>query len=86
MSKSTSQQMTIGDFLVRRLKEAGVRHLFSVPGDYSLELFAAAPGHWRAEMGRHMCRWVLRADCGLPRRGRSGNAGRRLPEWDNATG
>ncbi len=38
MSNSTSQQMTIGDFLLRRLKEAGVRHLFGVPGDYNLEL------------------------------------------------
>src|SRR5215470_4915854 len=33
-----SQRMNIGDFLLRRLKEAGVRHLFGVPGDYSLEL------------------------------------------------
>src|SRR5262249_17477906 len=38
MSNSTSQQMTIGDFLLRRLKEAGVRHLFGLPGDYNLEL------------------------------------------------
>jgi indolepyruvate decarboxylase len=30
--------MTIGDFLLRRLAEAGVRHLFGVPGDYSLAL------------------------------------------------
>jgi indolepyruvate decarboxylase len=30
--------MKIGDFLLRRLKEAGVRHLFGVPGDYNLEL------------------------------------------------
>jgi indolepyruvate decarboxylase len=30
--------MMIGDFLLRRLKEAGVRHLFGVPGDYNLEL------------------------------------------------
>jgi indolepyruvate decarboxylase len=30
--------MTIGDFLLRRLKEAGVRHLFGVPGDFNLEL------------------------------------------------
>jgi indolepyruvate decarboxylase len=30
--------MTIGDFLLRRLKEAGLRHLFGVPGDYNLEL------------------------------------------------
>jgi indolepyruvate decarboxylase len=38
MSTSTSQHMTIGEFLLRRLKEAGVRHLFGVPGDYNLEL------------------------------------------------
>ena len=30
--------MKIGDFLLRRLKEAGVWHLFGVPGDYNLEL------------------------------------------------
>ena len=38
MSNSTNQRMKIGDFLLRRLKEAGVRHLFGVPGDYNLEL------------------------------------------------
>jgi indolepyruvate decarboxylase len=38
MSNNTSQRMTIGDFLLRRLEEAGVRHLFGVPGDYNLEL------------------------------------------------
>jgi indolepyruvate decarboxylase len=38
MSSSTSQQMKIGEFLLRRLKEAGLRHLFGVPGDYNLEL------------------------------------------------
>lgn len=27
----------IGEFLLRRLEEAGVRHLFGVPGDYNLE-------------------------------------------------
>ena len=30
--------MTVGDFLLRRLNETGVRHLFGVPGDYNLEL------------------------------------------------
>jgi indolepyruvate decarboxylase len=29
---------SIGDFLLRRLQEAGVRHLFGVPGDYNLGL------------------------------------------------
>jgi indolepyruvate decarboxylase len=38
MSRSPSRRMKIGDFLLRRLKEAGVRHLFGVPGDYNLEL------------------------------------------------
>jgi indolepyruvate decarboxylase len=28
--------MKIGDFLLRRLEEAGIRHLFGVPGDYNL--------------------------------------------------
>jgi indolepyruvate decarboxylase len=30
--------MTIGEFLLRRLGEAGVGHLFGVPGDFNLEL------------------------------------------------
>ncbi len=38
MSGNPSRRMKIGDFLLRRLEEAGVRHLFGVPGDYSLEL------------------------------------------------
>ncbi|GGU93753.1 pyruvate decarboxylase [Streptomyces filipinensis] len=38
MSTSPSRWMTIGDFLLRRLKEAGVGHLFGVPGDFNLEL------------------------------------------------
>ena len=38
MSTSQSQRMNIGDFLLRRLEEAGIRHLFGVPGDYNLEL------------------------------------------------
>jgi indolepyruvate decarboxylase len=38
MSSSSNRRMKIGDFLLRRLAEAGVRHLFGVPGDYNLEL------------------------------------------------
>ena len=38
MSTSPSRWMTIGDFLLRRLEEAGVGHLFGVPGDFNLEL------------------------------------------------
>jgi indolepyruvate decarboxylase len=35
---SPKRRMTIGDFLLSRLEEAGVRHLFGVPGDYNLAL------------------------------------------------
>jgi indolepyruvate decarboxylase len=38
MSSSLSRRTKIGDFLLRRLEEAGVRHLFGVPGDYNLPL------------------------------------------------
>jgi len=38
MSTSPSRWMTIGDFLLRRLEEAGIGHLFGVPGDFNLEL------------------------------------------------
>jgi indolepyruvate decarboxylase len=38
MSSSAGRRMKIGDFLLRRLEEAGVQHLFGVPGDYNLEL------------------------------------------------
>jgi indolepyruvate decarboxylase len=33
-----SRTMTVGDFLVRRLREAGIGHVFGVPGDFNLEL------------------------------------------------
>ena len=36
MSSGTTT-MTIGDFLLRRLTEAGLRHLFGVPGDFNLD-------------------------------------------------
>ena len=38
MSNTASRCMTIGEFLLRRLEEAGVGHLFGVPGDFNLEL------------------------------------------------
>jgi indolepyruvate decarboxylase len=38
MSSSLGRQMKVGDFLLRRLAESGIRHLFGVPGDYNLEL------------------------------------------------
>src|SRR6516162_5513103 len=31
-------KVSIGNFLLRRLQEAGIRHIFGVPGDYNLEL------------------------------------------------
>src|SRR5215472_15507902 len=31
-------QQSIGNFLLRRLEEAGIQHIFGVPGDYNLEL------------------------------------------------
>ena len=38
MSTSPSRWMKVGDFLLRRLEEVGVGHLFGVPGDFNLEL------------------------------------------------
>src|SRR5215475_2766618 len=38
MPTSASRRMKIGDFLLRRLEEAGIGHLFGVPGDFNLEL------------------------------------------------
>jgi indolepyruvate decarboxylase len=37
-SSTESLTMTVGDFLLRRIREAGVTHAFGVPGDYNLEL------------------------------------------------
>src|SRR6201987_401605 len=37
-SGSDRMTMTVGDFLLRRLGEAGIGHLFGVPGDFNLEL------------------------------------------------
>jgi indolepyruvate decarboxylase len=31
-------KQSIGNFLLRRLEEAGIRHIFGIPGDYNLEL------------------------------------------------
>ena len=28
---------TIGNFLLRRLEDVGIRHIFGVPGDFNLE-------------------------------------------------
>jgi|GEM_PF-3512023 thiamine pyrophosphate-dependent enzyme len=37
-SARESLTMPVGEFLLRRLREAGVGHAFGVPGDYNLEL------------------------------------------------
>jgi TPP-dependent 2-oxoacid decarboxylase len=33
------EQMTVGDYLVRRLEQVGLKHIFGVPGDYVLRFF-----------------------------------------------
>src|SRR5262249_16273782 len=38
MSSSFTRRMKIGDLLLRRLEEVGVRHLFALPRDYNLAL------------------------------------------------
>jgi indolepyruvate decarboxylase len=35
---ATTPTMSVGDFLLRRIREAGVDNIFGVPGDFSLEL------------------------------------------------
>ncbi len=39
----------IGEFLLRRLEEVGVRHIFGVPGDYNLELLQQLEDRRRPE-------------------------------------
>jgi indolepyruvate decarboxylase len=36
--RTLTQRMTIGDFLLRRLEEARIRHLFGVPGGRKMSL------------------------------------------------
>jgi indolepyruvate decarboxylase len=36
--ESATTTMAVGEFLLRRLREAGIGHAFGVPGDYNLEL------------------------------------------------
>jgi len=38
MTQQDRQWMKIGEFLLRRLQEAGIGHVFGVPGDFNLEL------------------------------------------------
>jgi hypothetical protein len=41
-STRASVTMPVGEFLLRRIREAGVSHAFGVPGDYNLELWTAS--------------------------------------------
>jgi indolepyruvate decarboxylase len=36
-SETASRRQTVGEFIIRRLGEVGICHLFGVPGDYNLE-------------------------------------------------
>jgi TPP-dependent 2-oxoacid decarboxylase len=72
MATSPSRPMTIGDFLLRRLKEAGVRHLFGVPRDDNLELLQQLRetrvlewvGNWTPEsLSRYARAWNASACC-----------------------
>src|SRR5258708_13563206 len=40
---------TIGNFLLRRLEEAGIRHIFGVPGDFNLEFVQQLEDRGRPE-------------------------------------
>ncbi|MBI3737341.1 alpha-keto acid decarboxylase family protein [Candidatus Sumerlaeota bacterium] len=37
--KKSANQVTVGEYLIRRLCEAGVRHIFGIPGDYVLSFY-----------------------------------------------
>jgi indolepyruvate decarboxylase len=37
-TEAETSMMSVGEFLLRRLREAGIEHAFGVPGDYNLEL------------------------------------------------
>lgn len=36
---TVAHPMTVGRYLVRRLEQAGLQHIFGVPGDYVLSFF-----------------------------------------------
>lgn len=49
MSETTNQPYTIARYLLQRLHEAGIKHMFGVPGDYVLDFLDAvldSPIHW----------------------------------------
>ena len=79
MSSIPGRRMKIGDFLLSRLQEAGVRHLFGVPGDYNLELLQQLQDtgtlKWIGTCGGRLC--------AAERPGRAtGDKWRRRPERD----
>ena len=39
MSEKRSNEWTVSRYLLQRLEEAGIGHLFGVPGDYVLDFF-----------------------------------------------
>ena len=54
-------KQSIGNFLLRRLQEAGIQHIFGVPGDYNLGLahvdwHAGSTGRWRRPGSRFQWR------------------------------
>jgi len=53
------QRFTVGDYLLARLKEIGVGHLFGVPGDYNLQFLDRVIAH--AEIGWVGCANELNA-------------------------
>ena len=46
--------MAVGDFLLRRLQEAGIGHLFGVPGDFNLELLQQMEDGGYLQVGRDL--------------------------------
>jgi indolepyruvate decarboxylase len=48
---AVSLKQTVGEFIIRRLKEVGISHMFGVPGDYNLEFLE------QAEAGKELI-WV----------------------------
>ena len=56
---------SMGDFLLRRLQEVGIQHIFGVPGDYNLELMqqAASSSCVRIEP---IIGWARVRQCGDP--------------------
>ena len=52
--QDATMKQTIGDFLLRRLHEAGIQHLFGVPGDYNLEFMQQIAERGDPALDRHL--------------------------------